>query len=100
MSVNSQTNSNGQAVVKPNSGKITNLPNSVEIPLSKLPANITGGANGNIAYVFTDSSGVNTFRGNVSTTSLQRANSQVQGSIDVTSNTTIKFEYEEVDDET
>ena len=90
MSVNSQTNSNGQAVVKPNSGKITNLPNSVEIPLSKFASNVQGGANSNIAYVVVDSTGTNTYRGNVSTTSLQRANAQIQGSVDVTSNTTIK----------
>ena len=66
----------GKAVVKLNSAKLSALPSSISIPLSKFGSALTGGANGNIAYVNYDagSSSYKSYTGNATTTTFQVVN--------------------------
>ena len=66
------SSSTGKAVVKTNSGLLSSFPSEVQIPVSQITQSVTGGANGNIAYVLWDSgsSSYKTYQGNATTTSL------------------------------
>ena len=65
--------STGKAVVRTNSGKLTTFPSEIQIPISQISETVTGGANGNIAYVKWDvgSSSYKTYQGNATTTSFE-----------------------------
>ena len=82
----------GKAVVKLNSAKLSGLPSGITIPLSKFGTSITGGANGNIAYVNYDigSSSYKTYTGNATTTTFEVGDTASEGHIDLLSNTSIK----------
>ncbi len=83
----------GKAVVKLNSAKLSALPSSITIPLNKFGTSLTGGANGNIAYVNYDigTSSYKTFTGNATTTTFEVGDSATEGHIDLVSATNIKI---------
>ena len=83
----------GKAVVKLNSAKLSALPSSITIPLSKFGVSLTGGANGNIAYVNYDtgSSSYKSFTGNATTTTFEVGDTATEGHIDLLSNSAIKI---------
>jgi len=83
----------GKAVVKLNSAKLSALPSSITIPLSKFGTTLTGGANGNIAYVNYDtgSSSYKSYTGNATTTSFAVGDTATEGHIDLVSDTSIKI---------
>ena len=83
----------GKAVVKLNSAKLSALPSSISIPLSKFGSALTGGANGNIAYVNYDagSSSYKSYTGNATTTTFQVGDTATEGHIDLLSPTSLKI---------
>ena len=83
----------GKAVVKLNSAKLSALPSSITIPLSKFGSTLTGGTNGNIAYVNYDtgSSSYKSYTGNATTTTFEVGNNATEGHIDLLSDTSIKI---------
>jgi hypothetical protein len=83
----------GKAVVKLNSAKLSALPSSISIPLSKFGSALTGGANGNIAYVNYDagSSSYKSYTGNATTTTFQVGDTATEGHIDLLSATSLKI---------
>ncbi len=87
------SSSTGKAVVKTNSGLLSSFPSEVQIPVSQITQSVTGGANGNIAYVLWDSgsSSYKTYQGNATTTSYQVGAYSTEGHIDLLSNTSIKI---------
>ena len=92
LAVDPVSSTTGKAVVKLNSAKLSALPNSIYIPLSKFGTSVIGGANGNIAYVNYDigSSSYKTYTGNASTTTFEVGDTANEGFIDLLSNSSIK----------
>ena len=86
------SSSTGKAVVKTNSGTLTTFPSEIQIPISQITETVTGGANGNIAYVKWDvgSSSYKTYQGNATTTSFEVGSYSSEGHIDLLSNSSIK----------
>ena len=93
IAVDPVSSTTGKAVVKSNSAKLTALPSDITIPLSKFGISLTGGANGNIAYVNYDtgSSSYKSFTGNATTTTFEVGDNANEGFIDLVSNTHIKI---------
>jgi len=93
IAVDPVSSTTGKAVVKSNSAKLSALPSDVTIPLSKFGVSLTGGANGNIAYVNYDvgSSSYKSFTGNATTTTFEIGDNANEGFIDLVSNTHIKI---------
>lgn len=82
----------GKAVVKLNSAKLSALPSSITIPLSKFGTSVVGGANGNLAYVNYDvgSASYKTYTGNATTTTFEVGDTANEGFIDLLSDSSIK----------
>ena len=93
IAVDPVSSTTGKAVVKSNSAKLSALPSDITIPLSKFGVSLTGGANGNIAYVNYDvgSSSYKSFTGNATTTTFEIGDNANEGFIDLVSNTHIKI---------
>ena len=85
--------STGKAVVRTNSGTLTTFPSEIQIPVSQIGESVTGGANGNIAYVKWDigSSSYKTYQGNATTTSYEVGAYSNEGHIDLLSKSSIKI---------
>lgn len=82
----------GKAVVKTNSGQLSALPSTVNIPVSSFTTSPIGGANGNIAYALWDagSNSYKTYQGNATTTSFEVGSYSTEGHIDLLSNSSIR----------
>lgn len=85
--------STGKAVVRTNSGTLSTFPSEIEIPVSQITQTITGGPNGNIAYVKWDvgSTSYKTYEGNATTQSFEVGAYSTEGHIDLLSNNSIKI---------
>ena len=91
--VDSVSADTGKAVVRTNSGTLSTFPSEIEIPITQFNETITGGPNGNIAYVLWDagSSSYKTYEGNATTQSFEVGAYSTEGHIDLLSNNSIKI---------